>query len=251
VVAIDGAGNRSTPVTISTTTSIQTPVVYPENGYLMMPPNQFTWGGITGQADANYIKVAGSPALSTLFDQSLPSPVTFDSLPFVTYVTNVTTNPYENISIGTGSLVGKIALQLSTSRGADATTLNTYLQNTTKVLGVKLSVGYKTLNITSNISTVTTRTSGVNASFEYAKCVLNDGIGDYIPTSISTNKFFCSDGSYVLESNGYVYSATKKTIRVNADGTLELLLPKGTLSSIDIAGISDYLAKTNLKIYYV
>lgn len=254
VYAVDSANNASAVQTVTYTkqTAINYNIVYPENGNLIMPPSQYTWAALTGQSDASYIRMASNVALTALFDQSLPDPFKFDNLPFVTYSATHTVDYNENVSIATGSNAGKMAIKLSTSRGADSTALNTYLQNTDKKLSVKLASGYKTLNLTPNISTVTTRTSGVDTvNFEYVKFVLNDGIADYVPTSTLANKFFASNGYVVSITTDYVFSRTYKNLRVNADGTVEMLLPKGTLASIDVTGVSAYLSAANLKIYYV
>ncbi|WP_162927797.1 chitobiase/beta-hexosaminidase C-terminal domain-containing protein [Bacillus sp. Y1] len=252
--AVDSANNASAVQTVTYTkqTAINYNIVYPENGYLVMPPSQYTWAALTGQSDASYIRMAATVALTALFDQSLPDPFKFDNLPFVTYSATHTVDYNENVSIATGSNAGKMAIKLSTSRGADSATLNTYLQNTDKKLSVKLASGYKTLNISSNISTVTTRTTNVDTvNFEYVKFVLNDGIGDYIPTTTVANKFFASNGYIVSPTADYVFSKTFKNLRINADGTMEMLLPKGTLASIDVAGVSAYLTAANIKIYYI
>lgn len=255
----DTAGNVSTVQTQTyTINALNTAVVYPENGYLVMPFNQFTWiGAAAGYTDSEYIGIAlQDNVLSPLFDQSTTTgdPIISTTYPFKPFITNMPTAnyPYECSTIGTsGSYLGKMILKVSKTKGATATDLVTYFANSNEQMKVKLAAGYKTYTISSNITGVTTRTSGVDTvNYEYFKCTLSDGIGDYVPSTI-LNKFFASNGYEIITSGGYVYSYGQKAMRINADSTLEMLLPKGTLTSIDQAGVSSFLASANIKIYYI
>ncbi|PFP30277.1 hypothetical protein COJ96_06075 [Bacillus sp. AFS073361] len=251
--AVDSANNASAVQTVTyTKQNLSAAVIYPENNYLVMPVNQFTYGSLSGYDDGTYNSVPSVQALTTMFDQTGANPIYGDGLPYVTFASGMAAYPYECMTIGSGSTANKVIIRLAKTKGATAAELDSYLASSNALIRIKLSATYKTFNIPSNISTVTTRTSGVNANFEYFKCVLNDGIGTYVPTTAdTTNKQFCSSGANVLQSNATVYSSSKPSVKINsADNSLEMLVPKGTLASIDVAGVSSYLAAANLKIYY-
>lgn len=248
----DAAGNSSAVQTLTYTIDASAPVVYVDNGYLNMPVTQMTWSGLTGQETAQFLGMCSTVKVPTLFEQSYAES-TFDinGLPYGAFGTGFTSVVVEARSIPTsGSPLGKPFIWLSKTRGITVAEMNTFIKSSGWRMKYQLKPGYKTVNITSNISTVTTRTSGVDTTqFEYFKCVLNDGVGTYAPPPSSTDLHFCSNGYQVLAAGDYVFSRSFINIRVNADSTLEMLLPKGTLTSIDQAGVSAYLASANLKIY--
>ncbi|MBT2717966.1 BppU family phage baseplate upper protein [Bacillus sp. ISL-57] len=232
--------------------------VYEDNGYLNMPITQYPWAGLTGYADASYIGMtSGSQILTALFDETTTNgdPVLINGYPFKPFVVGMPTStyPYECVTIATtGSPIHRIILKVSTAHGATAAEIATYLQNSGLRMKIKLSTSYKVLTITPNIDSFETRTSGVVAGFEYVKFRLVDGIGDYVPTISISNRFFSSNGYSVVEAgSSSIHGSTKPSVRVNADGTMELVLTVGTLISRDAAGVVDYLTKNNLKIYYV
>ncbi|MBT2614116.1 Ig domain-containing protein [Bacillus sp. ISL-78] len=227
--------------------------IYEEGGYLNIPLNTHVWSGVSGYADTEYIGVAGG-ILSALFDRTTTggNPIIVEGYPYVPFVVNMptATYPYEASTIASsGSQLGKPILKVSTTHGTTATLIADYLKNAGKRMKLKLATGFKILSITPNVSNVTTRTSGVTADFEYVKFTLGGSIGDYVPPT-TQDTFYSSIGK-VIAANDYVFSRTFANIRVNADGTVEMLLPKGTLSSLDVAGVSAYLTSANLKIYYV
>lgn len=261
VVAIDGAGNRSAATTVLTTTSapanIATPVVYPENGYLVMPVNQFAWSGASASynTDSNFLGMQeAQSALSALFDSSTtPSdPIVSTAYPYKPFIDGMpsTSYPYECITIATsGSFLGKLILKVSTTHGATATAIATYLSNSSQIIKIKLATGYKTFLISSNISNVTTRTA--TTGFDYFKCTLNDGIGTYVSPPGLLDQFFASNGYEVLAANGFVWSGSIPSIKINSDSTLEMLLPTGILTGgINATSVTNYLSNVALKIYY-
>ncbi|XHU81048.1 Ig domain-containing protein [Peribacillus simplex] len=232
--------------------------VYEDNGYLNMPITQYPWAGLTGYADASYIGMtSGSQILTALFDETTTNgdPVLINGYPFKPFVVGMPTStyPYECVTIATtGSPIHRIILKVSTVKGATATEIATYLQNSGLRMKIKLSNSYKVLTITPNIDSFETRTSGVVAGFEYVKFRLVDGIGSYVPTISISNRFFSSNGYTVVEAgSSSIHGSVKPSVRVNTDGMMEMVLPIGTLISRDAAGVIDYLTKNNLKIYYV
>jgi hypothetical protein len=256
--AVDTATNESSVQTVTYTKQAASgAVIYPENGYLVMPVNQFTWASISGYTDTGFIGVASTAILTTptgLLDTTNATAILSTEYPYRTWVANMPNSsyPYEcSTIIPSGSSLGKAVLKVATSHGATAAEIASYLASSNLTMKLKLGANYKTLSVTSNVSTFSTRTSGVDTvNFEYAKVTLVDGIGDYLPPDSSTKYHYCSNGFKVSPAADYVFSRTYKNIRVNADGTLEMLLPKGTLTSMDLAGVISYLSSANLKIYY-
>jgi hypothetical protein len=262
--AVDSANNASSVQTVTYTKQIvQTQaVIYEENGYLSVPAKIYNdylnsvWKALTGYESTNYIGVTNNFLITnhTLFDTSdISTLVLSDGLPYVTHVVNMAGVEQEAHTIPTnGSPANKLLLWLSKTKGATITDITNYVKTSGLRLKYKLASGYKTHNISSNISNVTTRTSGVGTEFEYFKCNLLDGIpSGYTPPTTAFSSAFASNGYYFTETPGYVFSDQNPAIRINADSTLEMLLPKGTLSSFDVAGVSAYLAVANLKIYYI
>jgi hypothetical protein len=263
--AVDSAYNASAVQTVTYTKQAATvgDVIYIENGYLSMPAdiyNDYTntaWSTITGHESADYIAVTNKQdtTLQTIFDRSgLPTFLLSDGLTYEPYVTNMTGIAHEAYSVpASGSQINRLILWLSKTKGATSTDIVAYMNTLTPRIKYKLATGYKTYTVPSNISTVTTRTASVDtAKFEYFKCTLLSAIpADYVPQTSPFSKAFASNGYFLTEAAGYVFSDGNPAIRLNADNTFEMLLPKGTLATIDVAGVSAYLAAANIKIYYV
>lgn len=250
--AVDSANNASAVQTVTytkQTVNISQEVVYPENGYLVIPFNSYpAMTKVAGLSTTEYTTVNTNNDVSTLFDKTdLATTAIIGNLPYVAYANVGTTNSELFSFNGT-----RIFVKTTVANGSLAADVRNYLINNFETLKVKLVSNYQTFNIPSAVSGVSTRTSGVDTTnFEYFKCTLTGGIGTYNVDGQGGYKTFASNGSLIIATNGYVFSATEPSLRINADSTLEMLLPKGTLSSIDATGVSAYLAAANIKIYFV
>lgn len=157
--------------------------------------------------------------------------------PFGSFVSTLS----EIISISGESIYIKLN---NTNVGSD---FQNYIKQSNAIFNIKLKDGIKILNISSNISNVETRTSGVNSDFEYVKFNYLDGFDGMEAFS---SKYMISSG-FICETT-YCYSKTYENIKFDiTNGKIELLLKKGTLSAINEDAVKEYLTNAKLKLYWI
>lgn len=254
VKSISSEGISSgTSITVSTQATEQDdtqPVIYvDENRYLTMPANQLVFGFGSNERSEEADSVVSSHTQTPLFDTNVDTKgILRDQFPYVQ-----TTNGYLRPVIGdeegftfgeSGTLAQRLMVRFKKANVADPLSIPD-IQAYIGKLKIKLAEDYQTFNVPSEVSNVTTR-SNASAGYEYFKCTINTG--GFATTRTSTIIQYCSTGAYVHP--GYTWTHGSPAIRVNADNTLEMLVPEGTLESIDVAGVSKYLEETKVKIFY-
>lgn len=264
VVAISATGKRSAAVTVQATTADVPPVdpddvITVEDGYLVVPLSTYDFIVLTSYENNDFKGWAWSHTVKDkpMFAQEVDETSSkVEGLSYQVWKQNMVGVNEECYTIcPSGSLQGYTILWLNKATwGETAAEVNEKIRNTNLHQRLKLAT-YDTYVISSNISNVTTRTSGVQPGFEYFKCDLNDGVpSEYRPAALPRpggKQNYASNGVEVMViPPGYVFSYTKPCLRVNTDNSLEVLLPKGILASVDVAGVKAWLDAANIKIYY-
>jgi chitodextrinase len=243
VKAKDGSGNIASGanVTVTTTSSVITPpteVIYVDGNYLSMPIDELSWSKSTSFSDSNYTTIITSQQSASLFNLSSFSTMMGNSVPYVAYGSFSASNS-ECYTINNSQVYFKTNIV----NGSNSTDVINYFKGKFGNLKLELNPTYGTYNINSNISSVTTR-AATNGG-QYFKCTLNDGLGSYP----SGDKKHINSLGYFMQPD-YSWTYAEFNLKINSDATLEMVVPSGTLTSIDQANVTNYLASANIKVFY-